>query len=169
MRGVIVLLASSLWLGQVVEGADKPPPSIADISLSSSKASIQERYGPPEHVREQPSSEFWDYNFGSPDENDMGFAWSFNFEQPSGRLISVTRTFDQAAPVETLFPAKQGKTATSPGPASIPVLYRLLDDDRVLLAIGISRSSQPCNQLVLMRRSAVKYFYPWLSSQLSGK
>jgi hypothetical protein len=160
-----LLVCGTQFLGEAAPAV----PSIINVSFSSTKAAVQQMFGPPEHVRQQPSFEIWDYSLGNADENDLGFAWSFYFDEPSGRLTSVTRNFKNAVPVNDLFSADAGKVATSPGPLPTKVLYRSLDGERVLIAVGVSHPSDLCSQVVLMRKSAVQYFYPWLSAQLSAK
>lgn len=150
-------------------GADSSAPPILSIPINSTSSAVQKKFGPPEHVRQQASFQIWDYNAGNADENDLGFAWSFYFDEPSGRLTAVTRNFDNAVAVNDLFPAGTAKAAVSPGPTPTKVLYRPVDGERVLIAVGVSRPSDLCSQVVLLRSSALQYFYPWLSAQLPAK
>ena len=46
------------------------------------------------------------------------------------------------------------------------MLVRSLPDGRLLLAIGISKPQQTTTQLVVMRQSELRYFYPWLEKLL---
>jgi hypothetical protein len=167
MRRITFLIAICLGCA-FTKGADLPAPSIAEISLRTTKAGIQARFGPPAHVRQQRSFQIWDYALGSTDLNDLGFAWGFYFDEPSGQLTAVTHNLEKATPVMDLFPVGASHAVTSPGPTPTQVRYRVLDSERVLIAVGLSSPADLCDQVILMRKSAVQFFYPWLSAQLQS-
>jgi hypothetical protein len=41
--------------------------------------------------------------------------------------------------------------------------------DRLAIAMGVSKPSDLSTQLLMIRRSAVKTFLPWLAGQLASK
>ena len=165
MRARFVVL-TLLGLSLTVMGLASPAPKILSFSFDLNETRLQGRLGAPDHLREQSAYRIWDYNLGAVDENDMTFAWSFYFEQPSGRLISVTHNISRGTTTNDVFAAGRSKKVIGPAPGRLPILYRLIGNDGVLLGIGVSNPDQGCNQVILMRRSALSRFYPWLASQV---
>ncbi len=160
------LVYTVLGLSLASMGSAPPTPKLLSFSLDLTEVALRNRLGDPDHVREQAAYRVWDYNLGPMDENDMDFGWSFYFEQPSGHLVSVTHNIAKGTTTNGLFAANRSRSIVSPAPGKLPMLYQLIGKDGLLLGVGVSNADQLCNQLILMRRSAVNRFYPWLASQL---
>lgn len=80
----------------------------------------------------------------------------------------MTRNFAKPTQVTELFRGDQVRSHTfqsDPG-APLPARSRVLPGDRVLVAIGLSKAGDACSQLVLMRRTALKQFYPWIAKDM---
>lgn len=161
------MAAMLMVAGIIGRGASKEAPSPFHISFDSTAAQVQALLGAPDHVREERTFRVWDYNLGPADENDMGCAWSFFFEEPSGKLLSITHNVAEGVPMKTVFPNGTLHKVTSPAPANLPVLTGSIDGERVVIGIGITSVEQSCSQIIVMRRSALPKFYPWLSKQLN--
>jgi hypothetical protein len=84
------------------------------------------------------------------------------------QLLSVTRNFVTPQDVDDLFP--QAETSVHHWPSTkapqFSLRLRELPKGRLLLAMGTSHSGEPAAQLILIRRSALKIFMPWLAEQL---
>lgn len=158
-------MSSILSLLLLFAGATHSP-SPFDLSLDATPSVIAAKLGPPDHVREEKTFRIWDYNLGAADENDMGFAWTFFFDG-KGELLSITHNAGGGETASRFFGDLTWQRASSPAPGSLPVVFARSGDDQVALAIGISNAGQPCNQLILIRRSALERFYPWLREKLN--
>ncbi|MBI3472762.1 MAG: hypothetical protein HY013_15505 [Candidatus Solibacter usitatus] len=142
-------------------------PALTAFTLEESDAGIQRRMGAPRRVSNGPGYRLLEYQTapGAPEAGEFDFA--FYFERPAGILIRVTRTFSEASPVDHLFPAPHSRFHRwRSSSAELSVRSCLLDRRRVLLAIGVARPGDRCRQLVLIRRSALSRFYPWLAAEL---
>ena len=49
------------------------------------------------------------------------------------------------------------------------VRVRLLSNDRVLIANGSARPGQTTNQIVLIHRNELRFYYGWLAGQLDAR
>ena len=157
----MTLLTTALLIAGALSNA-----SPLDIPLDATPAQVQAALGAPDHVREERTFRVWDYNLGPADQNDMGYAWSFFFEAPSGRLLSITHNVAGGVSVKPLFREATFRKAVSPAPAKLPVLYSAGDGERMTIAVGIASPEQPCSQVIIIRRSVLDRFYPWLSENL---
>jgi hypothetical protein len=103
----------------------------------------------------------WFYQIGVEDLHD--FSHTLCFRESDNKLISITRAFDPEATVDHLFPRDSTEVRAWPN-REHPQLHarvRRLNGDRVLIAIG-SKPGQVCGQLILIRASALRLFFPWL-------
>ncbi|MBI1786166.1 MAG: hypothetical protein HYR60_01270 [Acidobacteria bacterium] len=147
--------------------AAAPEPVLTAFTMEESAAGIMRRMGAPRRVSNGPGYRLLEYQTapGASEAGELDFA--FYFERPAGILIRITRTFTEARPVDHLFPAPRSRFHRwRSASAELSVRSCLLDRHRVLLAIGVAKPGDRCQQLVLMRRSALGRFYPWLAAEL---
>jgi hypothetical protein len=83
-------------------------------------------------------------------------------------VVSVTRNFGEPQVVDDLFPAAETTVHSWPstGTPKFRVRLRQLSGESLLLAIGTAKPGDRTTQLMLIRRSALKTFMPWLAEQL---
>jgi hypothetical protein len=165
MRSALVVIA--LLFSQEVRGAeDRSAPPLLQFTLHESVTDIGNRLGSDAHsVRERG---FWVLEFGE-DHNDLGYEWTFYFDQPSGELLSVTHNVSPAVNVQPFFPASETHyhQYRQMGSQSMNAISRILPGDRVLIAIGADTRNSTCSQMIMMRRSVLKRFYPWIAAGLN--
>lgn len=113
----------------------------------------------------------WQYRIG--DRDDEEYSHYFVFRKSDGKLLSVTRNYDDEHDVSALFPAPETTIHVfHGGEGSIfHVAVRRLNSGSLLLAMGSARPDDPVRQIVLIRASELQHFHPWLHQQLthSGK
>lgn len=136
------------------------------FTLQESATEVRARLGEPSQVADFGPNYFsWLFQIGIADHHD--FSHTLCFSREGGKLISITRTLEEEI-VDDLFPAAE--TTVHHWPSAEKPQYglrlRRLPGDRLLLALGSTRPGQTTSQLVLIRRSAVPFFFPWLSPQL---
>lgn len=163
---LIILAALAAASGN---GADhESAPSILDFSLGERESDIVKKLGSSEHVSAGTGYRTLDYLLGPEQRSDEDYDWTFYFERPSGSLVSVTRNFAKPVRVAALLKGngiRSHKYQADPR-APLAALSLTLPGDRVLVAIGLSKTDQVCSQLVLMRRSALPRFFPWIARDL---
>ncbi len=106
----------------------------------------------------------WQYQIGAIDHHEFSHQLVFR----GGALISITRNYEPERKVDDLFPASR-TLAYHYEEASrrvFSVRVQRLSQGRLLIAMGVSRPDQTTSQLVLIRETDVRYFYPWLGEQL---
>ncbi|MEO8027697.1 MAG: hypothetical protein ABI823_14540 [Bryobacteraceae bacterium] len=92
------------------------------------------------------------------------------FRKSTGALVSVTRNYDPERAVDAFFPTAETEVHSNPDPhGKFDILVRRLPGGWLLFAMGISDAGKPTGQIVLMRRSEVRFFYSWLDGQLATK
>ncbi len=167
-RHLSVLILASLAAAAGIGADHRSIPSILDFSLQEREIDIVKKLGPSEHLSAGSSYRTLDYLLAPEERSDEDYDWTFYFEKPSGAIVSVTRNFAKPTQVTELFRGGQvrsHKFQSGPG-APLPALSRVLPGARVLVAIGLSKSGDACSQLVLMRRTALARFYPWIAKGL---
>lgn len=112
--------------------------------------------------------EAWQYQIGPVEEE--GFSHQVVFRKSTGVVISVARNYVAEREVDEYFPAAETKahfypSATKP---EFSVRVRQVPGDRLLVAMGVSRAGQQTGQILLIRRSALRAFLPWLADQLDS-
>ncbi len=166
---LLKIAASALVATVTGSGADhRSVPSILDFSLGERESDIVRKLGPSEHLSTGTGYRTLDYLLGPEERNDEDFDWTFYFERPSGALVSVTRNFAKPVSVAALLKGDGVRSHIyEAGPhASLAALSLMLPRDRVLVAVGLSKTNDVCSQLVLMRRAALPRFYPWIARDL---
>jgi hypothetical protein len=108
----------------------------------------------------------WQYRIGDIDHDE--FSLHVVFRKSENVLISVTRNYESERNVDTMFPPSETTAYYYPRTGKLLYSLRLrhLPGGRVLMAMGTSTLGQPTSQLVLMRETELRYFYPWLYEQL---
>jgi len=113
----------------------------------------------------------WQFQIGDIDHHD--FSHLAVFRKSTRTLVSITRNYEPEIAVDQLFPAGETTTYHYPN-ASKPemsVRLRRLSGDRLLIANGAGsdagRPAQTTNQIVLIRRSDLRYFFGWLDKQMT--
>jgi len=137
------------------------------FSLNENPAQIGALLGNPVAVDEEsPSYRSWQYQIDNADTHN--FSHVLCIRKSDGQLISVTRNNDEPCHIDELFPPAESATYHWPpaGPAQFHVRTRRLSGDRVLVAMGVSAPGEPTTQLLLIRRSAMPLFLPWLADEM---
>lgn len=137
--------------------------------LTETQSDIRDRMGAP-HFMAEFGADFvsWQYQIGEIDNHDHSHV--LVFRKSTGKLVSVTRSYEPERLFDNLFPAAVSTVHHYPNAAKpqYSATLRHLSGDRVLLAMGVSRPGQPVGQLVLMHRGVLRAFYPWLDEQLAA-
>jgi hypothetical protein len=83
------------------------------------------------------------------------------FERATGRLISITRSYEVEHDVALLFPDKETTLHYFPSREAPTLIVRMrsLPGNLVLTALGASGVT---SQLVLLRRESMPVVFPWL-------
>lgn len=138
------------------------------ILLADTRGKILKLFGPPKAAVEFGEDfQSWQYQIGEGDHDD--FSHQIVFRKSTGDLVSFTRNFANPRKVLAFFPVEKSKAYVfkDAGKPDYPMLVRSLTDGRLLLAVGISKPQQVTTQMVVMRQSELRYFYPWLEKQLA--
>lgn len=165
--GALVFATAPLFFQANPAGPGQGPSELSGIQLQESSEEIRRLMGEPLLVADI-NSEFraWQYRVGEIDHDE--FSHSLIFRKATNTLVSVSRTFENPLQVERLMPPSQSTYYRYPesGPTEMVVRVRGLSGDRYLLAFGSGKPGDPANQIVLIHRSAVRAFYPWLAGKL---
>jgi len=141
-------------------------PSLKDgelkwFSLTETKAEVLQKVGPPANVTTFGSDfEGWQYHAGNTDHHE--YSHYFVFRRSTGRLISVTRAYEEEQNVDALFPPAHTavrRTADKLWGARVCSL----NGGRRLIAMGSTKPGERTSQLLLILDSELRYFHPWLA------
>jgi hypothetical protein len=88
--------------------------------------------------------------------------------QVTERVLSITRNFENPQDIDDLFPAAETEVHhwRSEGSPGFDLRLRRLSGETLLLAMGTAGPGERTTQLMLIRRSALPTFMPWLAEQL---
>ena len=100
----------------------------------------------------------WQYQIADGDHDD--FSHQLVFRKSTGKLVSITRNYEPQINVSAFFPKKDSATYKMEGSPSYNVLLRRMNDGSLLLAPGLAKPDEPAGQLMLMRESELRHFYP---------
>jgi hypothetical protein len=157
----IILAVFALLAGQATPV--KPGTELLGFTLDETPDRLTALLGRPDGVDDSlPAYISWLFKAGARDEHDYGYILCFR--RSDGKLVSVTRNFDPEENVDHLFPSgsftvHHWPTAEKP---HFSLRLRSLPGDRLLLAMGAPEQGRLCGQLILIDRSALPYFFPWL-------
>ena len=125
--------------------------------------------GAPAQVGEAGPANFsWYLQIDNADTHDHSHILLFRKEDR--KLVSITRNFDEPLNVDAMFPANASRTYyfKSPNQPAWPTRVRELAGDRILIAMGVAKPGERTHQLMLIRRSALPQYLPWLAGQLAA-
>jgi hypothetical protein len=151
-----------------------PNPKTQDVlrfTLNESPRQIVRMMGPPSQVDDSLAGyQSWHYEFLPREQSDSDPppAWLILIRMDSRQIVSVTRNFGDPQVVDDLFPAAETTVHCWPSTDNPKFSLRLrkLSGESLLLAMGTAKPGDRTEQLVLIRRSALKTFMPWLAEQL---
>jgi len=142
---------------------------LSGIQLLESPPEIRHILGEPTLVSEV-NSEFraWKYRLGDIDHDD--FSHALIFRKSTNNLVSISRTFEHPVNVGRLFPPSPSTYYRYPevGPTEMVVRVHRLGQERLLLAFGAAKPGDLTTQVVLIERSVLRVFYPWLADKLKA-
>ncbi|MCU1232554.1 MAG: hypothetical protein JWP63_521 [Candidatus Solibacter sp.] len=126
--------------------------------------------GRPDHVDDSVKAyQSWQYESADNEDRDDNSPPSYILclRNPDQQLLSVTRNFAAPQDVDDLFPPKETRTYHWPNTHApqFSVRLRPISSETLLIGMGTSRPGERTTQLVLIRRSALKTFMPWLDRQ----
>ena len=137
---------------------------ILRFTLNESPQQIIRGLGRPVQVNDSdPNFRTWYYQTDTIDNHEHSHV--LLFRQGNEQLVSVTRNYHYPVQVDALFPASKSTIHHWPDARhpQLSVQVREYSGDRVLIAMGVAKPGQPTTQLIVMRRSALKTFFPWLT------
>ncbi len=138
--------------------------------LTETKDQVKRALGPPKAVAAF-GQDFlsWQYQIGNADQEE--FSHQVVFRESTREIVSITRNYEPERNVDTLFPPAETTVHHYPDAEKPQFGLRLrhLTGGRVLMAMGTSKPGQVTGQLVLMRESELRFFYPWISEQLTRR
>jgi len=158
------LLAAPLFF--LLQAEDKQT-ELLRFSLKEDATTVGQLLGAPAQTGEAGPDHFsWFLQIGMDDHHD--YSHVLLFRKQDRQLVSVTRNYEAPQNVDQLFPKASGRTyywehAAQP---RWPVRVRLLDQERVLVAMGVAQPGERTTQVLLIRRSALPQYLPWLAEQL---
>jgi hypothetical protein len=141
------------------------------FTLNENPQQILTLLGRPNRIEDSAGGfQSWQYEFSADEESGDNSppAWLVCLSVPKRQVLSVTRNYDTPQDVDGLFTASQTAVYYWPskGTPQFSVRLRQLSADLVVLAMGTAKPKDRTTQLMLIRRSALKTFMPWLAEQL---
>lgn len=142
-------------------------PELSGLQLNEAPGEVRKALGFPALVADlNPEFVSWQYQIGVADHDE--FSHALVFRKSLNNLVSISRSFDIPINVEPMFPAGETTYHRYPkaGDAQLTVRLRRLTGDRLLMAMGSAKPGDPTTQLILIHRSVLSIFYPWLAAEL---
>jgi hypothetical protein len=137
------------------------------LRLSESRELLTEIFGPPRVTATFGDFVAWQYQFGGVDNHD--FSHQLVFRRSTGRLVSITRSYEPDVEVDPFFPEAETRVYTfHGGPAPFAARLRRLPGDLLLIAMGSANRGDRTGQLMLIQHQELRYFHPWLHEQLTS-
>ncbi len=163
--GALVVATAPLFFQANPAGAVPGPAELSGIHLQESSKQVHQLLGEPVQVADI-NSDFraWQYRVGDLDHDE--FSHSLVFRKTTDTLVSMSRTFQKPLAVDRFFPRSTYYRYPEDGPAQMVVRVQSLSGDRYLMAFGSTKQGEPATQLVLIHRSVIPVFYPWLAGKL---
>jgi hypothetical protein len=152
-------------------GENRKVQEILRFTLQETPEEIAKLIGRPSHVDDSvPGYQSWQYE-PPPEENgddNSAPAWFVCLRTGTRQVVSITRNFDKPQDVDALFPMAQTMAHHWPSPTDrqFSVRVRRISEDALLLGMGTAKAGERTSQLILIRRSALKTFLPWLAEQI---
>ncbi len=132
------------------------------------RAQILEQLGSPRMTGEFGEFISMQFQIGVVDQHE--FSHIVVIRKSDGSLVSITRNYEPEQVVDPLFPDDEVTVHYYPDDKvpQFSLRLRRLSGGRVLMAMGSAKRSSPTGQLVIMRESELRHFYPWLKGQLDS-
>lgn len=168
---VAPLLAAPLFSQGIPATAD-PVANGQDFKwfqFNESPDQIRKALGQPTAVADFGSDfQSWQFQIGDIDHHD--FSHQVVFRKSTRSLVSITRNYEPEVLVDPLFPPRETTVHHFPNAdkPEMSVRVRMLPHDRVLIANGSARPGQTTNQIVVIHRNELRFFFGWLANQLPG-
>ena len=147
--------------------------AILHWTLQENPEQIVRILGKPDHVDDSVKAyQSWQYESADNEDRDDNSPPSYILCLQGGRqLLSLTRNFVSPRAVDDLFPVADTRTYHWPSKEAPQFSLRLrpLSPETLLLAMGAVKPGDRTTQLILIRRSALKLFIPWLDQQLGNE
>jgi len=160
--GVLLLAVPQLY-SQTPVAAPLQITEILRFTLDETPEQLARGMGQPVMVNDQEKAfQTWYYQTDVLDKHEHSHI--LLLRRPDNKLLSVTRNYHYPVNAEALFPA--GKSTIHHWPDAkhpqLSVQVREYEGDRVLIAMGVAKPGQSTTQLIMIRRSALPTFFPWL-------
>ncbi len=155
-----VLLPAALLFSQVFDPVEREG-QFTWLTFAESPAEVRVALGNPAFEAHF-GDDFHSMQFQHDVADTHDFSHQVVFRVSTGDIVSVTRSWDEAKDVDWMFPPAETTYRIAPASGGYGFAVRKLPGARVLLGIGITARGQKTTQVVLMRESEVRYFYPWL-------
>jgi hypothetical protein len=138
------------------------------FTLNESPETVLKLLGNPTHIDDSLRGyQSWQYEFGADEQSDDNSppAWYVCVNTSTRQVVSITRNFDKPQDVDELFPGVESYHWPSKAVPQFSVRLRTLAGEAILLAMGTSKRGERTSQLMMIRRSALRTFMPWLAEQ----
>ncbi len=144
---------------QVIEG------ELQWFSLAETPQEIAWTLGAPRLTAPFDDFVSWQFQIGVEDQHEFSHQIVF---RKDGQLVSITRNYEVERTVDEWFPvdATEVHSYLDADKRAFNISVRRLSQGRLLLGIGISGPGQKTGQIVLIKDSELRHFYPWLSDQI---
>lgn len=143
---------------------------LLQFTLDETSAKVATMLGAPAQTGEAGPAHFsWYLQIDNADTHDHSHVLLFRNEDK--KLVSITRNFDEPLNIDGLFPAESSRTYyfKSANQPAWPARVRELAGGRILIAMGVAKPGERTNQLMLIRRTALPQYLPWLAEQLADR
>jgi hypothetical protein len=166
------LLAAPAFFAQPQTSADPGDTPLAAsellrYTLEETSTQLTRVLGPPVQISDTGVGfKTWYYQTDVLDQHE--FSHLLMFRKSDGKLVSVTRNFHSPIAVDALFPERTTRTHHWPSESDRKwsIRVRTMTGDRVAIAMGAAKPGDRTTQVVILRRSTLKTFMPWLADQV---
>ena len=135
------------------------------FSLTENRAEVTKKLGPPAAVADFGEDyQAWHYHIGNHDLHD--YSHFLVFRRSTGKLVSVTRVYEEEQNVDVLFP-DSGTAVHFMQDSAYGARVRRLPGGRVLIAMGSTGKGRPTRQLMLVGESDLRNFHDWLYASMT--
>jgi hypothetical protein len=137
------------------------------LDFSESRDLLTEVFGPPRVTAAFGDFVAWQYHVGGVDGHD--FSHQLVFRKSTGKLVSITRSYDPDVEVDQFFPEAETRVYIfHGGPAPFAARLRRLPGNLLLIAMGSAKRGEKTGQLMLIQQAELRHFHPWLYDQLTN-
>jgi hypothetical protein len=164
-----LLIAAPLFSQEIERPSTEP--QVQDgvfrwLRLSESRDVLTEVFGAPRVTATFGDFVAWQYQLGGVDGHD--FSHQLVFRKSTGKLVSITRSYEPDVEVDSFFPEAETRVYTfRGGPEPFPVRLRRLPGDLLLIAMGTAKRGDKTGQLMLIHQAELRHFHSWLYDQLT--